>query len=101
MKFSRFVTTPDSTPLHSSELAGKGAPAPQSFAERRQLETQRQIVGGYQRSLVGGAYGGRGQIRPAQRPVSPNTDTSASRQQIVPEVQSFKEPPVRGYDPYS
>jgi len=99
MKFSRFVTTPDSTPLHSSELAGKGAPAPQSFTERRQLEKQRQTVGGYQQSLMANSYVQRGQVRPPVRQSS--LTTPLPRQQAMPETQSFKEPPGRGYNPYS
>ncbi|MDB5177761.1 MAG: hypothetical protein JWO61_144 [Candidatus Saccharibacteria bacterium] len=97
MKLSRFVNNPDNTPLHSSGLVGEGAPKPQSFTERQQLEKQRRIIGGYQRSLVGTSYVQRGEIRSAQRSAAPT-----SRQQFnVPGGQGFKEPPTSGFNPYS
>jgi len=100
MKFSRFVTNPDSTPLHSSELAGTGAPTPQSFTERKQLERQRQAIGSYQRSLVGGSYGGRGQVRPGERSAAASSP-SVNSVPTTPQSQGFREPPTRGYNPYS
>lgn len=102
MKLSRFVNNLDSTPLHSSGLAGEGAPTPQSFEERKQLEQHRQMIRGYSQSLVGTSRAERGQIRPGKRPKSVQSQVP-TRQQFNAQGggQGFVEPPGRTYNPYS
>lgn len=102
MKISRFANNLDSAPLHSSGLAGEVAPAPQSFAERRQLDKSRQLIRGYHESLVGVVRAERGQIRPATRPGSEAPQSIPSRQQFnTGSTPGFREPPARGFNPYS
>jgi hypothetical protein len=102
MKLSRFVNNLNSIPLHSSGLAGDGAPAPQSFTERQQVEQHRNLIQGYQQSLTGMARLERGSVRPTPRPNSPTIPTATTRQQFnAPGGQTFREPPTRGFNPYS
>ena len=102
MKLSRFVNNLDDTPLHSSGLAGEGAPAPQSFTDRQQVEQHRNLIQGYQKSLTGMARTERGSVRPKPRPGSEPVRPPVTRQQFnAPGGQVFKEPPGRGYNPYS
>jgi hypothetical protein len=103
MKISRFANNPDSTPLHSNGMAGDGAPAPQSFTERQQLERHRQTIQAYQQSLVGSQLNGRGQISPKKRSKLTNGPTVPTRQEFNAQAPAtgFKEPPARGYNPYS
>lgn len=102
MKISRFANNLDSAPLHSSGLAGEGAPAPQSFTERKQLEQHRQVIRGYTQSLVGTSRAERGQIRPTQRPGSTQPQVPTRQQFNAPGGgQGFVEPPGRSYNPYS
>lgn len=112
MKISSFVNDPDGTPLHSSGLTGDGGPAAQSFTERRKIEQQRRIIKGYRHSLIGANFGGdRGQITSTPRPAvggatPPVTPPQAANERNSLEtppspLPSFKEPPSRGFNPYS
>ena len=102
MKLSRFVNNLQNTPLHSSGLAGDGSPNPQSFTEREQLEKQRRLIHSYRDSLIGTQRVERGSVRPGKRPKPVGGVPQITRQEFnAPGGQTFKEPPTRGYNPYS
>ena len=101
-----------SKPFHSSvfaEVANSdqlGSTSNISFSQRQQIETNRQLVDGYQRSAVGSAYGvlrakptdriQSSHIRIPQRPTlqQHNIKTNSSS-------RHFSEPQARPYNPYS
>ena len=99
--FSRF--NQQGSTFHSSGIVGDdstmGATNAQSFEQRRQIEHNRQNINGYKHAGVLHSY--RNGVRPTvtQRPASDNV---AVRPPVVaPPRQSFKEPQVRRYNPYS
>lgn len=96
------------TPFHTHGFAKVasgdrlGAVSTTSFEERIKLENNRQLVGGYKRSALGSTYN---PTRPrvakpnAARP-GVNLRSAPGRGSGVPK-RSFREPPSRGYNPYS
>ena len=73
MKISRFSNNLNDTSLHTSGFAevangnAMGASSSQSFAQRKQLERQRQHIGGSRQSMMGRAYGQRPAMKPRER----------------------------------
>lgn len=110
MHISSFVNNPDGVSPHSNEYAA-GTISTQSFSQRKEVERNRTVIGAYMQSQIGTFYIDRSVLqkpKPRHR-LSPVKDTN-SRQELNsrtptryerPAGHSFREPPSRGYDPYS
>ena len=120
MHVSKFVNSPDETPLHNSGLAAKApeefaAVQEQSFAERQKIEQLRTLVAGYKDSLIArqaparselGRYNknkksDRAQLRPPSRQKHNASGRVLTSRTPQPQQRTFREPPARGYNPYS
>ena len=115
MHISSFVNNPDDVSRHSNEYAA-GTVGSQSFAARRAVERNRNIVGAYNRSHLGVSSVDRAALRRSSpTPASPealgvtssssrqemNSRTSLQRPAQRPSTHTFREPPSRGYNPYA
>jgi hypothetical protein len=102
MKLRRFINNLDTTPLHSSGFASSGAPAPQSFTERAQLEHHRQVIKSYQQSLMGSARVERGTVASAPRPKQTiSRSGTLQRFNASSAVPMRQAPSLRSYNPYA
>lgn len=110
MDLNKYIVTGDvGTPLHSSGYAQAangghiGSVSPTSFNARQAAEQTRQVVGGYDRSIVGQSYGSiraktvqaGGENRTSMRP------RQAFRQNSTLPQKGFSEPNGRSYNPYA
>lgn len=100
------VKNDDNKPFHSNGFAQiasgnrVGSVDNTSFSQRQQIENNRRLVYGYNRSVIGNP---RGVSRP--RPISGLTIEPSSRQRnSVPmphPAPRFSEPPARSYNPFA
>jgi len=105
-----FVNNPDGVSPHSNEYAADTVSV-QTFAQRKQIEQNRSVIGAYMQSQIGTSYVDRSILqKPKPRPVVTGVKKMDSRQEVNsrsakqysrPEVRTFREPPSRGYNPYS
>lgn len=112
MDLNKYIVTGDvGTPLHSSGYAQAanaghvGSVSPVSFNARQTAEQTRQVVGGYDRSIVGQSYGSMraktvqsgGESRTSMRP-----RTTLGQNNTTPSPpRGFSEPSSRSYNPYA
>lgn len=109
-----FITAGQSEFAHSNSYArvasGErlGSTSYESFGQRRQLDSSRQIINGYHRSTIGNSYGvQRAKAVDVGLPTSAyavNRRQSGSGQydfsKHKPEPRHFAEPNFRSYNPY-
>lgn len=127
MHINSFMMNPDDVNTHSNHYAG-GTASEQSFSERLKIEKQRKVIGAYQQSQIGTSFVTRGEyVRKKIRVPGSRGEKKHTRQEMnagggtfsdIPERQavpktrqqmnsraggaiSFREPPSRGYNPYS
>ncbi|HEY1085726.1 MAG TPA: hypothetical protein VGE34_03305 [Candidatus Saccharimonadales bacterium] len=117
MQFGNNISSDDT---HSNQYAS-GTTSSQSFSERKEIEKNRQIIGGYHQSKIGQNFAPQGEyVRPRPRAQVPSRKLTrqemnanggfiperpdsapASRQEMNASSRaSFREPPTRGYNPY-
>jgi hypothetical protein len=106
---NHIVKNNDNKPFHSSGFAQiavgnrVGSVGTTSFDRRQQIDRERRLVYGYNRSAIGSAYGVARATK--QFIKSPNT---TSVNQLLPQnkvrpsgQQHFAEPPARTYNPFA
>jgi len=106
MKISKFINDLEDTTLHTSafaKVAGDrySSTGAQTFEQRMKIGQNRKVVRSYRDSLIG-----RGQGERSERPVTGRTEMpmgpTAERPTLgVPKPSTFREPPTRGFNPYS
>lgn len=105
------VTNDTSKPFHSSGFAKVansdhfGATSNVSFDQRQQIERNRQLVTGYQRSTIGESYGVL-RAKPVSKQAivrkgTPIRPTIQQRNSIAVAPRQFRESSSRRYDPYA
>lgn len=93
------VTDDDNKPFHSNGYARVavgnrvGATSAESFSQRQQMERNRRLIYGYNRSAIGNAYG----VLRAKPVISNNIINKVSTQSL----QRQNNPPSRHYDPFA
>jgi hypothetical protein len=105
------VTNDTSKPFHSSGLARVangdhvGSTSNVSFNQRQHIECNRRLVYGYNRSVLGGAYGlfrsNFVKNSSLRRATSEGDNQTPSSLGSAPRSQSSPETPARNYDPYN
>jgi hypothetical protein len=103
MHISSFVNKPDEVSPHSNEYAA-GTVSLQTFAERKEIEKTRSVVGGYLQSQIGTSYIDRSVLqKPQPRPPVTSLKRTNSRQEMNsrtssryarPDTHTFREPPL-------
>lgn len=123
MKISKFINNPEDKPFHTSgyaEAANKGSmgsTSTQSFIQRKRIDQNRRAIRKYRESHIGRTYASnRVQSRvdvakpagpglPASSRQQRNAPSSSARptasQPMLPPGPIFKEPPKRGFNPFS
>jgi len=108
------ITNENSNPLHSSGFAivasgdKLGVTSAVSFNQRQQIDRNRRVVDGYQRSTLGNAYGVL-RVKPVADKEDltrknlkvPKRPTLQQHNAASPAVRQFTEPTPRGYNPYA
>lgn len=105
------VKNDDNKPFHSNGYAQVasgnrlGSTASISFDQRQQIEYNRRVIGGYNRSAIGSLRNGL-RAKPIERKVAGNINVQprSSLQQhnsLNAGPRHFSEPPSRAYNPYS
>jgi len=111
MDLNKHIVSDDKSPFHSHGLAklarGEqiGSTANISFNERLELENNRRVIGGYNKSSIGSAYSA---IKPK---TVDKVDESLKRSQLIMpqsrtnklnvQPRKFTEPSIRNYNPFS
>lgn len=88
---------------HAQLLQGEriGAASNRTFEQRLQVQQRERTVGEYRHSVVGSL---RGSVRPTIAPPAAKRYSSPASQRSITASQQkggFREPPSRGYNPYS
>ena len=98
----------DNKPFHSNGYAVAangdqlGAVSSESFSQRQQINQNRQIVGGYNRSAIGQSYNEALRAKPIGRGISPiGRGSLQAFNSLNPRPAGFREPPARKYNPYA
>ena len=110
MHISSFVNNPDDVSPHSNEYAA-GTISSQPFADRKEIERSRSVIGAYMQSQIGTSYIDRSVLqKPKARTLNKELSRKNTRQEMNSHVpnrpggiskHTFREPPSRGYNPYA
>ncbi|HEY0965669.1 MAG TPA: hypothetical protein VGE13_04280 [Candidatus Saccharimonadales bacterium] len=121
MLFDKFTGGISQDDTHSNQYAA-GTTSEQTFSQRKEIEQNRRTIAAYQHSAIGRNFAPHGEYvrsprtykKPESRasrqemnanggsvPERSESQISASRQAANARPQTFREPPTRGYNPYS
>lgn len=104
------VKNDDNKPFHSNGFAQVasgnrvGSVGNTSFGQRQQIENNRRLVYGYNRSVIGNPCSvsrPKPILNSLTRPVNGSSLQQRNSAPISPPVRRFSEPPARGYNPFA
>ncbi|MCB9820130.1 hypothetical protein H6796_02420 [Candidatus Nomurabacteria bacterium] len=125
MLIGKFIGKIKAKDTHSNQYGSDGAVKPQSFEERKDIDSSRKVIDNFRKSIIGSQYAPKqdrykdkkeqeekyrkyrgalsGQRHDISSGVSRNeavSDSNPARNDSSNRQRTFQEPPSRGYNPY-